>query len=115
MVLAPALDLERHVERLPATAERGGKHASKRDEAISRLPGGIVDEARVDAERNVVNEPAVVCAADVHAAFLAREGGQGGEGIVGIEPEIAREVIPRPERDAHEGPVVLDGDARDGR
>src|SRR4026207_37817 len=94
MVLAPALDLERQVERLPATAERGGEDAGKRDEAISRLPGGIVDEARVDAERNVVHEPAVVCAADVHAAFLALEGGQRREGIVGIEPAIGRPARP---------------------
>ena len=37
------------------------------------------------------------------------------DGVLDVEAEVAREMVPRPERDAHEGPVFLRGDAGDRR
>ncbi len=74
-----------------------------------------VHEPRVDPERDVVEEEAVVCAPDVDAPLDAVvERSEGGDRVVAVEPEVAREVIPRPERDADERDVLLDRDLGDG-
>ena len=114
-MFAPALGLEREIERRAAAAERRREHADERDEAVPRLPRRVVDEARVEAEGDVVHEPVVAPAADVDAALFAVEGREGGDGVLDVEAEVAREMVPRPERDAHEGPVVLRDHAGDGR
>ena len=57
----------------------------------------------------------VAPAADVDATLFAVEGREGGDGILDVEAEVAREMVPRPERDAHERPVVVRDHAGDGR
>ena len=42
------------------------------------------------------------------------ERGQRRDRVVAVEPEVAREVVPRPERDADERDVLLDRDLGDG-
>jgi hypothetical protein len=42
------------------------------------------------------------------------KGAHGRQGVVGVEAEIAREMVARPRRDADEGTIVLGGDCRDG-
>jgi hypothetical protein len=69
----------------------------------------------VEAQGDVVHEPAVASAADVDAALFAVEGREGGDGVFDVEAEVAREMVPGPERDAHEGSVALRGHAGDGR
>src|SRR6185312_16965025 len=67
-----------------------------------------------EAERDVVHEPALADSADVHLSLLPVEGGQSADRILGVEPEIAGEVVPGPEGDANEGPVFFDGHAGNG-
>ena len=78
-------------------------------------PLAPVDEPRVDAQRDVVQEHLVADTADVDAALDAvtkcREGRQR---VVGVEPDIAREVVARAPRDADERQVPLDGHLSDG-
>ncbi len=74
-----------------------------------------VHEPRVDPERDVVEEEAVAGARHVDAPLDAVvECGQGADRVVAVEPEVAREVVPRPERDADERHVLLDRDLGDG-
>ena len=71
-------------------------------------------EARVDPERDVVEEETVARARHIDPPLDAvAEGGQGGDRVVAIEPEVAGEVVPRPVRDADERHVLLDCDLRD--
>ena len=114
-MFAPALGLEREIERRAAAAERRRKHADERDEPVPRLPRRVVDEACVEAEGDVVHEPVLTRAADVDAPLFAVEGREGGDGVLDVEAEVAREMVPRSERDAHEGPVLLRDDAGDRR
>jgi hypothetical protein len=74
-----------------------------------------VDEACVDAERDVVQEQPLVRAADVDAAFLAAESAQRGNRIAAVQPEVACEVVARPERDAHERDVKFERNLGNGR
>ena len=69
-----------------------------------------VDEHRVQAEREVVQEQAVAGTADVDAPLLAGEALERGERVVAVEPEVAREVVARAERDADERDVLLERD-----
>jgi hypothetical protein len=74
-----------------------------------------VDEAGVDTQRDVVEEEPVAGACHVDSSFDAvAEGGQRPERVVAVEPEVAREVVPRPEGDADERHVLLDRDRGDG-
>ncbi len=74
-----------------------------------------VHEPRVDPERDVVEKEAVVRAPHVDSPLdTVVECGQRGDRIVAVEPEVAREVIPRPERDADERDLLLDRDLGDG-
>src|SRR4029453_17863487 len=73
----------------------------------------VVDEARVEAERDVVQEPALACEADVDAALLPVERGERCERVLDVEAEITRKVVPGAEGDADEGPVLVHGNAGD--
>jgi hypothetical protein len=72
-----------------------------------------VDEARVDPERDVVQEDSVVDDAGVDTQLAPRERRQRREWVV-AQPEVVREVVPRPERDAGEGEIQVDRDLGDG-
>ena len=75
-----------------------------------------VDERRVDAERDVVQEAPLARAADVDAPLLALEAVERRERVVAVEAEVAGEVVARAEGDDDEGQVALDrdrGHARD--
>ena len=63
-----------------------------------------VDEPGVGAERDVVQEDPVVGLADVDAPLdgVVVECGERAERIVAVEPEVAREVVPRAEGDTDE-------------
>ena len=71
-----------------------------------------MDELRVDAERDVVQEEPVADAADVHPPLRAAERAERAERVVPIEADVAGEVIPGAERDADEGQVALDARPR---
>ena len=73
-----------------------------------------VHELRVDAERDVVEEEPVARAPDVDQALGAVvERGERGSRIVAVEPDVAGEVVARPERNADERQVPLDRDRGD--
>jgi len=114
-MLAPDLGLEREFERRAAAAERRREHTEERHEAVPRLPRRVVDEACVEAEGDVVHEPVVAAAADVDATLLAVERREGRDWVLDVEAEVAREMVPRPERDAHERSVFIRDRPSDGR
>ena len=93
---------------------------SARSPAKSLAPAAVVlapvDERRVDAERDVVQEAPLARAADVDAPLLALEGLERRERVVEVEAEVAGEVVARAVRDDDERQVALDrdrGHARD--
>src|SRR5688572_96301 len=113
-LLAPPVRLEGERER-PAAAPQGrGDQAERGDEPVPGLPGRVVDEARVDPQRDVVQEDAAVYGSDVDSPLLAAEGREGGERIVGVEAEVAGEVVPRAEGHAGERQVSFQRDLRHG-
>ena len=65
-------------------------------------------EPRVHAERDVVEKEPAVRAPDVDATFRPSEGTERCHWFVTVEPEVAREVIARPERDADERGLTLE-------
>ena len=67
-----------------------------------------MDERRVGADRDVVQEQPLARPADVDPQFLAAEGLERRERIVAVETDIAREVVTRPEGNADEGQLALD-------
>ena len=70
-----------------------------------------VHEARVRAQRDVVEEEPVVRAPDVdHALDAVVERSERRNRVVAIEPDIAGEVVARAERDADERQAPLDRD-----
>ena len=71
-------------------------------------------EDGVGADRHVVQEQPTVRAADVDPPLDPVEGGEGGDRIGPVEPEVTREVIARPERHADERNTALERHVRDG-
>ena len=77
---------------------------------------GVVHEARIEPERDVVQENPAVDHTDVDATFLAvAKGVEHGNWIVAVEVEVSGKVVPGPERDAHEGNIVLERLTSHGR
>jgi hypothetical protein len=114
VMLLLTVDLDIEVEQRAAAAESFGQHAGECGGAVPRPLGRVVDEARVEAERDVVHEPALTDPADVYPALDSVECGQGADRVVGVETEVEPEVVPRPERDADERFPAFDSDSRDG-
>jgi hypothetical protein len=81
--------------------------------AAAAVPLPPAHERGVEPDGGVVEEDALVRAADVDAALLAGERGQRRERVVAVEADVAGEVVASPERDADEGEIALDGDRRD--
>ena len=74
-----------------------------------------VDERGVGAERDVVQEKPFADPADVDPPFLAAEGRERRQRIRTVKPEVARKVVPCPERDTDKLQLALDRDLRDRR
>ena len=70
----------------------------------------LVDEPRVDTDRDVVQEQPVGGTPHVDPPFAAPEGVERPEGIVAVEYEIACEVVASPERHGGEGGPALECD-----
>ena len=91
------------------------QHLPPRPELGVAVGVGLHD-ARVDAERGVVDEDASVETSEVDAPLDAvDERVERADDVVPVEPEVEREVVARPGRDADVGDVVLHGNARDQR
>ena len=93
--------------------------ASARRRAKSVAPAAVVlapvDEPGVDPERDVVEEEPVARPRHVDAPLdSVVERGQRRDRVVAVEPEVAGEVVSRPEGDADERHVLLDRDLCDG-
>jgi hypothetical protein len=114
MVLLLPVQVEGEIERRPAATESRRDHASKRDDAVSRLPFRIVDEAGVEAERDVVQEETLGDCSDIDSALDAVKRRQRAEGVVAVETEVPREVVARAERDADERDVAFERHPCDG-
>src|SRR5262249_3098396 len=70
------------------------------------------DEARVETERDVVQEEAVVRTPDVDRELGAvDERIERADRVVAVEADVAREVVPRPEWDADERDSPFERDA----
>jgi hypothetical protein len=74
-----------------------------------------VHKARVDPERDVVQEETLVGTADIDAPFGPTECVQRASRVVSVDPEVAGEVVARSERDADEGQVSFERDAGNRR
>jgi pyrroloquinoline-quinone synthase len=74
-----------------------------------------VDEARIEAERDVVQEETAVHACNVDRVLAASERAQSLRRIAALEPEVARDVVEGAERNGDERHAPLDRDLRDGR
>ena len=74
----------------------------------------MVDEHRVGADRDVVQEETAVGPPDVDPALGAVEGVERGLRLRAVEAEVAREVVAGAERDADEREPALEGRAGDG-
>ena len=102
--------------RLPVRGEDRERAQPRERVAAAPVVLAAVHELRVDAERDVVQEEPVVRAADVDAALVAvDERFERADRVVAVEPEVAREVVARPERDARERQVALDRHVGDRR
>jgi hypothetical protein len=107
-------------EALPAPPVLQRQH--ERPESRERVAAAAVvltpvHQARVETERDVVEEEPVARARDVDPPLGTFEGFQRRERVVAVEPEVAGEVVPRPERDADECRAGLDrgcGDPGEG-
>ncbi len=113
MLVATAVHLEGEGERLAGAPERGGEHAREREHAVARLARRVVHEARVQAERDVVQERAPADLGHVDAPLRASEGRQRGERVIAVEADVAGEVVARAEGNRHEGDVELGRDRCD--
>ena len=75
-----------------------------------------VHQSRIDTERHVVQEDALIRAADVDAPLRSvGERAQGADRIVAVEAEVAREVVTGTERDADERGIAFERNLRDRR
>jgi hypothetical protein len=72
-----------------------------------------VDEARVQPERDVVQEQAAVHARDVDPLLAARKGPERSGGVATIDAQVAGEVVEGAERNGDERKRPLDRDLRD--
>src|SRR5205085_5806200 len=69
-----------------------------------------VDELGVDAERDVVQEEPLADTPHVDAFLAAAEGVERGDRVAAVDPDVAREVVPRPEGNDDERKVALERD-----
>ena len=69
-----------------------------------------MDELRVGADRDVVEEEPFAHPPDVDPSLHTLERGESAYRIVAVETEVAREVVSGAERDADERQVALDRD-----
>jgi hypothetical protein len=113
VMLPPALDLECDIQGLAALPQRGQRHAEEGNQPIAGLLLRIVDEARVHPERHVVQEDPVRHGADIDPLLGPLERSESRNRVGHVEAQVSREVVPRPERDAGEGQLALEGDGRD--
>jgi hypothetical protein len=107
--------VDREAERL--TVPGGEKERTKPGERVppAPVPLAAVDEECIDAQGDVVQEDSAAYAADVDAPLGPAEGGEGTDGVVSVETDIAGEVVPSPEGNADERKIPLDRDLGDGR
>ena len=107
------------VDRDPEVVTMRQQRRPRTDACERRAPAAVMlapmHEPRIHAERHVVQKEPPVCASDVDSPFGAVECAQRVERSGPVEPEVAREVVARSERDAHEGHTALERDFGDGR
>jgi hypothetical protein len=73
-----------------------------------------VHEARVEPQRDVVEKEALADRPDVDPPLASLEGREGSDRVATVDVKVSGEVVPRPERNADEREVALEGDRRDG-
>ena len=83
---------------MPGEQDQGSQARKGVSPAAVRL--SAVNELGIEPERDVVQEEPVGDSADVDSPLGAVERVESAHGIVTIQPQIAREVVPRPEGDA---------------
>src|SRR3954451_16098734 len=97
-------------------AGKARQRAQAREQvAATTMVLAAVDEIRIEAERQVVEEQPIVDSRDVDALLDAVEGGERAERVVAVEPEVAGEVVTRAERDADEREITFDRNLCDRR
>ena len=103
------LSVDRDADTVAMRDERAERPQPGKRVAPPAVVLATVDELRVDAERDVVQEEAVVRAADVDPELVAvDERVEGRDRIVAVEPEVACEMVARPERDTGERHAALE-------
>ena len=107
------IDLQPEWPRMGGRAKQRANSRQRVASATVRL--AAVDERGVGAERDVVQEKPFADPADVDPPFLAAEGRERRQRIRTVKPEVARKVVPCPERDTDKLQLALDRDLRDRR
>ena len=74
-----------------------------------------MDERGVGTKGDVVQEQPFARSTDVDPPLVAAERRERGDRVGAVEAEVAREVVPCPERDADERQIALDPDLGDSR
>jgi hypothetical protein len=108
------LAVDGRVQRVVVAGD-GGERLQPGERLAAPSPSlAAVDEPGVDPERDVVEEEAFAHAAHVDAPLDAvDEGGEGGDRVGPVEPDVPGEVVAGPERDADEAGSGLDRRPRD--
>ncbi len=110
--LTPVRRHELEVEGLLTLPQQVGEHPPRRLGLRVPVPMILHDDG-VDAERDVVQEVAVVHRCEVDTAFDGiTERADALAWVPSVQPEIEGKVVPGPRRHADEGQTVLDGDRR---
>jgi hypothetical protein len=91
------------------------QEAAKLCERVPPAPVALaaVDELRVEPDGDVVQEEPLADPSDVDPPLRSAERIQRADRVVAVEPEVAREVVPRAEGDADEGEPALERDFGD--
>jgi hypothetical protein len=113
---ADRLAVDRDAERLPVLHEDRERAQARERVAAAPMALPPVHEPRVNPEGDVVQKEPSVRTADVNHALLAvHECVERADRVVAVETEVAREVVARSERDAHERQSTFQRDLGDRR
>jgi uncharacterized membrane protein len=109
------LAVDREAERLAVPGSQRERPQPRERVPSPSMALAAVDELRVGAEGDVVQEQPVADAADVDPPLGAAERRKRRDGVVAVETEVAGKVVARSVRHADERKVALECDLGDGR
>jgi hypothetical protein len=109
------LSVDREVLAAGMTGEEQQCAELRERVAPSAVVLAAVDELRIGADRDVVEEEPLADAPDVDPSLHSFEGIERGGRVVTVEPEVTGKVVPGAERHADELQIPLDRRLRESR